>query len=85
MLPGTGAETDARKAGTGSFAPGDLFRISADACWPVGTHPLAGRTGRIVELLHAAPGYAYALLDEDCTGLDPRAVIGVKLCDLEKR
>jgi acyl dehydratase len=85
VLPGTGAETDERKAETGLFAPGDLFRISSDACWPFGAHPLAGRTGRIVELLHAAPGYAYALLGEDCTGLDPRAVIGVKLCDLEKR
>lgn len=84
VLPGAGAAAEEQADVPELYHAGDTFRVPADAAWPVGKHPLAGKTGRIVEMLHAVPGYAYALLDEDCTGLDPRAVIGVQLSALEK-
>ncbi len=84
-LPGSGLGDEQTAVAAISLQNGTRFRISEYAPWSLGPHhPLAGRTGRIVEQLNSVPGYAYALLDDDCTGLDPRVVVGVATNALEK-
>jgi len=64
---------------------GDRFRVKPRADWnmPKG-YPLAGETGVVYELPVCADGYIYALMDNDCTGHDPRATVGFRMDLIEK-
>ncbi len=64
---------------------GDRFRVKDRPDWELpGAYPLAGRTGTVYELPLDYDGYIYAVMDDDCTGLDPRVVVGFRMDRIEK-
>lgn len=69
-----------------NIQPGDRFCVCSREHWelPDCEYPLAGQTGRVVELPLDVPGYVYAVMDNDCTGLDPRAVVGFRMDQIKK-
>ncbi len=64
---------------------GDRFRVKPRPDWEMPcVYPLEGRCGTVYELPLDYDGYVYALMDEDCTGLDPRVVVGFRMDMIEK-
>jgi len=64
---------------------GDRLRIKERPGWELpGGYGLAEETGYIYEMCLDVLGYAMIILDNDCTGLDPRVVLGFRLDALEK-
>ncbi len=64
---------------------GDRFQVKPRPDWEFpGGDPLEGKTGVVFELPLDYDGYVYALLDEGCTGLDPRVVVGFRMDQIEK-
>jgi hypothetical protein len=64
---------------------GDHFRVKPRDEWELpGGYPLTGKTGVVYELPMDVPGFVYAIMDESCTGIEPRAVVGFRMTDLEK-
>jgi hypothetical protein len=45
---------------------------------------LEGESGRVFELPVDADGYFYAVMDRDCTTIDPRAEVGFRMDEVEK-
>lgn len=67
------------------FKRGDRFRVLPRPDWELPTpYPLADETGYVYEMPVDVDGYIYAIMDRDCTGLDPRAVIGFRTDKIEK-
>lgn len=67
------------------FRVKDCVQICEDAAWAFGGgHPLAGKRAQVAELVPGWNKYVYCLLDEDCVGLDTRAVLGFRADMLKK-
>ena len=64
---------------------GDKFRVKPRPEWELpNEYPLAGKTGYVYELPMDVDGFVYAIMDEDCTGIEQRAVVGFRMTDIEK-
>jgi len=64
---------------------GDKIRIKPRPDWEIpGEYPLTGETAYVYELPVDVPGYVYAVMDNDCTSIDPRAVVGFRMDMIEK-
>ena len=64
---------------------GDCFRVKPRPDWELPyDYPLAGKTGYVYELPMDVEGFVYAIMDEDCTGIEHRAVVGFRMTDIEK-
>jgi acyl dehydratase len=67
------------------FRRGDRFRVLPRAGWELPfSYPLGGQTGLVYEMPVDVDGYVYALMDNDCTGIEPRAVVGFRTDCIEK-
>lgn len=64
---------------------GDRFRVKPRPDWELPyQYPLEGETGIVYELPMDVDGYVYAVMDNPCTKIEPRAVVGFRMTDIEK-